>query len=87
MYLSTSAKLQLFIILCRLFLEKIRNHPDLAGVSAADRENNKKKLKEILPLAEKIKTQLLARFTQEHEQYKVYSFRKSLDKCLYIINL
>ncbi|XP_059468556.1 STAM-binding protein [Neocloeon triangulifer] len=53
-----------------LFLEKIRNHPDLSSVSAVDREVNKQKLKEVLPVAEKIKSKLLTRFTEEHEQYK-----------------
>lgn len=49
----------------------MRSHPDLAAVSQADRDNNKKKLKEILPIAEKIKTKLTARFAEEHEQYNV----------------
>jgi STAM-binding protein len=64
-------KLLFIQITFRLFLEKMRSHPDLAAVSQADRDNNKKKLKEILPIAEKIKTQLTARFAEEHEQYKV----------------
>ncbi|XP_065351870.1 STAM-binding protein [Cloeon dipterum] len=52
-----------------LFLEKIRNHPDLSSVKPVDREINKQKLKEVLPVAEKIKTQLLVRFTEEYELY------------------
>jgi hypothetical protein len=72
---SSAARTPRFLVsyfcVFRLFLEKIRSHPDLAAVSQADRDNNKKKLKDILPIAEKIKTKLTVRFAEEHEQYKV----------------
>jgi STAM-binding protein len=53
----------------RLFLEKIRQHPDFASVSVSDRALNAQKLREVLPKAEKLKSRLLEQYTHEYKQY------------------
>lgn len=53
----------------RLFLEKIRQHPDFTSVSVSDRALNAQKLREVLPKAEKLKTRLLEQYTHEYKQY------------------
>jgi len=53
----------------RLFLEKIRQHPEFASVSVSDRALNAQKLREVLPKAEKLKSRLLEQYTNEYKQY------------------
>ena len=53
----------------RLFLEKIRQHPEFGSVSVSDRALNAQKLREVLPKAEKLKTRLLEQYTREYKQY------------------
>lgn len=56
----------LYMKFMTLFLEKIRSHPDFATHSSIDKTNNTKKLKEILPKAEKLKSQLREKYQQEY---------------------
>lgn len=53
----------------RLFIEKIRLHPEFKSVSATDRAVNAQKLREVLPIAEKLKTRLLDQYTREYNRY------------------
>jgi hypothetical protein len=62
---------------CRLFIEKIRHHPDFGNVSVSDRALNAQKLREVLPTAEKLKTRLLEQYTNEYKRFyeeQVYTF-------------
>ena len=53
----------------RLFIEKVRNHPDFKSVSVTDRAVIAKKLREVLPKAEKLKTHLLEQYTLEYKKH------------------
>lgn len=52
-----------------LFLEKIIRHPDYKGTPADLKKSNQAKLKEVLPLAEKLKGKLLERYRTEYTQF------------------
>ncbi|XP_066939921.1 STAM-binding protein-like isoform X3 [Macrobrachium rosenbergii] len=56
----------LYMKFMTLFLEKIRSHPEFSGHSSIDKTNNTKKLKEILPKAENLKTLLREKYQQEY---------------------
>ncbi|XP_069187420.1 STAM-binding protein-like isoform X3 [Procambarus clarkii] len=56
----------LYMKFMTLFLEKIRSHPDFATHSSIDKTNNTKKLKEILPKAERLKNQLTEKYQREY---------------------
>lgn len=49
-----------------LFVEKILKHPDMKGPSLPEWDQTKKKLKEIFPIAEKLKSELIEKYTQEY---------------------
>lgn len=53
----------------RLFLEKIRTHPQLNTVSSTEKVVNQQKLREVLPKAEQLKHQLLKKYEEEYERY------------------
>lgn len=59
----------LYMKFMTLFLEKIRAHPDFSNTTPADKNNNNKKLKEILPKAERIKSSLRERYQREHDAF------------------
>ncbi|CAL4122530.1 unnamed protein product, partial [Meganyctiphanes norvegica] len=59
----------LYMKFMTLFLEKIRTHPDFSKTSATDKNSNNKKLKEILPKAERLKSSLRERYQREHEAF------------------
>lgn len=59
----------LYIKFTTLFLEKIPSHPEYKTFDAATKRQNKEKIKEIFPVAERLKTKLLERFQQEYELY------------------
>lgn len=52
-----------------LFLEKIHSHPEYKMVSASLKQPNQAKLKEILPVTEKIKERLKDRYQKEYAQF------------------
>lgn len=54
----------------RLFLEKIRTHPDYKCVSTKEKALNSQKLREVLPIAENLKTRLLEQYTLEYERFQ-----------------
>lgn len=56
----------LYMKFMTLFLEKIRKHPEYAGVPAQVKAVNQSKLKEVMPKAEKLKQKLLVQFAAEH---------------------
>lgn len=53
----------------RLFLETISTHPDYKNVPAEDRNANNRLLRDVLPRAENLKSQLKAQYSNEYEQY------------------
>lgn len=59
----------LYIKFTTLFLEKIPSHPEYKIYDAATKRQNKEKLKEIFPIAERLKAKLLERFQHEYENY------------------
>lgn len=59
----------LFLRFLTLFVEKIREHPDLKTVPAETKKSNKEKMMEIMTLTEKLKKILLDRYHKEYEQY------------------
>ncbi|XP_055634942.1 STAM-binding protein [Toxorhynchites rutilus septentrionalis] len=52
-----------------LFLEKILKHPEYKRVPADLKQQNQKKLKEVLPVAEKLKLKLLEKYSREYQQF------------------
>jgi STAM-binding protein len=59
----------LFLRFLTLFVEKIREHPNLKEVPAETKKVNKEKMTEIMALTEKIKMKLLDRYKKEYEQF------------------
>lgn len=59
----------LYLKFMTLFLDKIRKHPDFPGVTAQEKATNQLKLREVLPKAEKLKGQLLQKYTEEYNRY------------------
>ncbi|CAG2057410.1 unnamed protein product [Timema podura] len=49
--------------------EKIRYHPDFSTVPVIDRTNNAQKLREVMPKAEKLKSQLMDCYEKEYKRY------------------
>lgn len=52
-----------------LFLEKIRKHPQYASVPSNVKSVNQAKLREILPVAEKLKALLIQQYTKEYNLF------------------
>lgn len=52
-----------------LFLEKILTHPEYKAVPAQLKRSNQEKLKEVLPLTEKLKSKLFDRYQAEYTQF------------------
>lgn len=59
----------LYLKFMTLFLDKIRKHPEFSTVTAQEKATNQIKLREVLPKAEKLKEQLLQRYTEEYNRY------------------
>lgn len=66
---STDCAYILCIKFMTLFLEKILKHPEYKTVPADLKQQNQKKLKEVLPVAEKLKTKLLEKYSREYQQF------------------
>ncbi|KAE9530781.1 hypothetical protein AGLY_011243 [Aphis glycines] len=60
-----------------LFLETINEHPDYKNVPIEERNLNYRALREVLPIAENIKTKLLEQYST---QYELYQERKALQE-------
>lgn len=58
----------LYLKFMTLFLEKIRKHPDFRSVSVQIKAKNQATLREVLPRAEKIKSQLLEQYTLDYKK-------------------
>lgn len=52
-----------------LFIEQIPKHPEFKSVSSEMKLQNTSKLKEIMPIAERLKKQLLERYKKEYAQF------------------
>lgn len=59
----------LYLKFMTLFLEKIRKHPEYNSVTVAERTANQAKLREVLPKAEKLRAELLERYTKDYNRY------------------
>lgn len=59
----------LYLKFMTLFLEKIRGHPDFAKVPPDMKTANQKKIKEVLPKAEKLKQKLLEVYKKDYDLY------------------
>lgn len=59
----------LYMKFITLFVEKIKNHPEHKTVPADLKQQNMKKLKEVFPVAEKLKEKLLERYKREYQQF------------------
>nr|CAD7589329.1 unnamed protein product [Timema genevievae] len=59
----------LYMKFMTLFIEKIRYHPDFSTVPVIDRTNNAQKLREVMPKAEKLKSQLMDCYEKEYKRY------------------
>ncbi|XP_012252955.2 STAM-binding protein isoform X2 [Athalia rosae] len=59
----------LYMKFMTIFLERINKHPQYNTVSLKDRAMNQQKLREILPKAESLKSQLLAQYKTEQARY------------------
>lgn len=59
----------LYLKFMTLFLEKIRGHPDFAKVPPDMKTANQKKIKEVLPKAEKLKQKLLEVYKKDYDVY------------------
>lgn len=71
----------LYMKFMTLFLEKIRAHPDLGMVPAADKAVNNQKLREVFPVAEKLKNRLLEHYQKEYERHlRDKAIREELEK-------
>lgn len=75
----------LYLKFMTLFLEKIRHHPNFNAVSVEEKAINQAKLREILPKAEKLKAQLLDRYTQEYNT--LIEEKVSINAVLYTRNI
>ncbi|XP_058823072.1 STAM-binding protein [Topomyia yanbarensis] len=59
----------LYMRFMTLFLEKIRSHPEIKSVPADLKQQNQEKLKEVMPVAEKLKVKLMEKYTREYKQF------------------
>ncbi|XP_039434123.1 STAM-binding protein-like [Culex pipiens pallens] len=59
----------LYMKFITLFVEKIKGHPEFKAVPADLKQQNVKKLKEVFPVAEKLKERLLEKFRREYQQF------------------
>lgn len=60
----------LYIKFSTLFLEKIITHPEYKSFDPTVKRQNKEKLKEIIPIAEKLKIKLKEKFQNDFIQYE-----------------
>lgn len=59
----------LYLKFMTLFLEKIRKHPDFNTIPIQVKTKNQAKLREVLPIAEKLKKQLLEQYNEDYNKY------------------
>ncbi|XP_055525116.1 STAM-binding protein [Wyeomyia smithii] len=59
----------LYMKFMTLFLEKILSHPEYKTVPADLKQQNQQKIKEVLPVAEKLKVKLMEKYTTEYKQF------------------
>ncbi|XP_055687553.1 STAM-binding protein-like A [Lutzomyia longipalpis] len=59
----------LYMKFMTLFIEKIKSHPEYKSVPTATKQQNQAKLKEVLPVTEKLKKTLLGRYEKEYAQF------------------
>ncbi|GAB0097660.1 STAM-binding protein [Sergentomyia squamirostris] len=59
----------LYMKFMTLFIEKIKTHPEFKTVPAVTKQQNQAKLKEVMPVTEKLKEKLLARYEKEYTQF------------------
>lgn len=70
----------LYIKFTTLFLEKIPSHPEYKTFDVAMKRQNKEKIKEIFPIAERLKEKLLERFQREYDAYLQAEKQRKLER-------
>ncbi|EEC13152.1 amsh, putative, partial [Ixodes scapularis] len=68
-----------------LFVEKISKHPEMSSASLTEWNITKKRVKEVFPIAEKLKSKLLEKYTKEYEillKNKLAKTRKEITRAL-----
>lgn len=60
----------LYMKFTTLFLEKIRKHPEYKSFDPVAKRQNLEKMKEVFPIAERLKAKLSERFQLEYEEYE-----------------
>lgn len=70
----------LYIKFTTLFLEKTPLHPEYKSFDAATKRQNKEKIKEIFPIAERLKAKLLERFQKEYDLYLQSEKQRKLER-------
>lgn len=70
----------LYIKFTTLFLEKILQHPEYKAFDPLIKRQNKEKLKEVFPLAEKLKQKLFERFERDYEAYLIAEEQRQLEQ-------
>lgn len=64
----------------RLFVDKIRHHPQFKSVSAKDKMMNMNTLRIVFPKAEELKKQLLEQYQAEQDSYLKDLYLKEKEK-------
>lgn len=59
----------LYIKFMTLFIEKIKIHPEYKTLPAQVKQPNQAKLKEVMPITEKLKVKLVERYQKEYVQF------------------
>lgn len=54
-----------------LFIEKVKVHPEYKTLPATIKQPINSQLKEVMPVCEKLKQNLLARYKKEYEQFLI----------------
>lgn len=62
--------LMLYMKFTTLFLEKIRKHPEYKAFDPVAKRQNLEKMKEVFPIAERLKVKLSERFQHEYDEYE-----------------
>lgn len=60
----------LYMKFTTLFLEKIRKHPEYKSFDPVAKRQNLEKMKEVFPIAERLKAKLSERFQHEYDEYE-----------------
>lgn len=72
--------LVLYMKFTTLFIEKIPSHPEYKTFDPVSKRLNKEKLKEIFPIAERLKAKLLEKFQHDYKEYLEVEKHKRIER-------